>query len=38
MGDLAVMGIKGWRRMTVKKEVRRLIVVEAKAYPGLERR
>jgi hypothetical protein len=35
MGDLAVMGIKGWRQMTLKKEVWRLIVEEAKAHPGL---
>jgi hypothetical protein len=35
MGDLAVMGIKGWREMTRKKEVWRLIVEEAKAHPGL---
>jgi hypothetical protein len=30
-----VMGIKGWRKMTRKKEVGRLIVEEAKAHPGL---
>jgi hypothetical protein len=35
MGDLAVMGIKGWREMTRKKEVWRLTVEEAKAHPGL---
>jgi hypothetical protein len=35
MGDLVVMGIKGWREMTPKKEVWRLIVEEAKAHPGL---
>jgi hypothetical protein len=35
MGDLAVMRIEGWREMTRKKEVWRLIVEEAKAHPGL---
>jgi hypothetical protein len=33
--DLAVMGIKGWRERTQKKDVWRLTVEEAKAYPGL---
>jgi hypothetical protein len=35
MGDLAVMGIEGWREMIRKKEIWRLIVEEAKAHPGL---
>jgi hypothetical protein len=33
--DLAVMGIKGWRERTRKKDVWRLIVEEAKPHPGL---
>jgi hypothetical protein len=35
MGDLAVMGMKGWTEITRKKEVWRLIVEEAKAHPVL---
>jgi hypothetical protein len=30
-----MMGIKRWREMTLKKEVWRLILEEAKAHPGL---
>jgi hypothetical protein len=34
MGDLAVMGIKGWGGMTQKKEVWRLIVERPRPTQG----